>query len=114
MKQLKKSLKPIPLSLRDKKRYVSFTFAEGGKFSEKEVREEVNRVFYHLFGEIGLARKNFQFVSFNEKTQKGILKCRHTEVEDVKAGVLFVKEIGGKPVLPGILRVSGSIGKLKK
>ena len=106
MKNVKTSLKPIPLSMRGKKRYVSFELLSDKKLGEKEVFQAVKQSLLQLYGEIGVACQRPWLISF--KGNKGVLRCALSEVEEVKAGLLFLEKVGQTPVSPKILRVSGS------
>ncbi len=109
----KKSLNPIPLSLRDKKRYLVFELICDKRLNEREVSFELKKNFLKLFGELGLSKMNYQFIQFNEKSNKGILKCRHTALDDLKAGLLLFKEVKGIQVIPKTLKASGTAKKAK-
>jgi RNase P/RNase MRP subunit POP5 len=109
----KKFVNPIPRVLRGKKRYLKFAFLPSKPFSEKSVWSSVSSVFFQLFGEVGLATQKLWLVSWNEDKCEGIVRCSHDSVENVKAGLLFVQEIEGNKVIPVLLKVSGSIKKLK-
>ncbi len=109
----KKSLNPIPLSLRDKKRYLVFELISDQKLAQNSVAFQLKNTLMKLFGELGLSKMNYQFIGFNEKTNKGILKCRHTAVEDLKAGFLMIKEVNGVSVIPKTLKTSGTVKKAK-
>lgn len=106
-------MNPIPLSLRDKKRYLVFELIAEEKLNEKEVSFAVKKNLIKLFGELGLSKMNYQFISFDEKSGKGILKCRHTAVEDLISGVLLLKEVNGIKVVPRTLKISGTVKKAK-
>jgi ribonuclease P/MRP protein subunit POP5 len=107
MKNVKTSLKPIPLSMRGKKRYISFELVSDKRLLEKEVFRAVNQSLLQLYGEVGVARQRPWLVSF--KDNQGVLRCASSEVEAVKAGLLFLEKIASNPVSPKILRVSGSV-----
>ena len=109
----KKSMNPIPLSLRDKKRYLVFELITEQNLFGKDVNFALKNHLLKLFGELGLSKMNYQFIQFNEKSKKGILKCRHTAVDDLKAGVLLLKEVNGIKVLPKTLKTSGTVKKAK-
>ena len=109
----KKSMNPIPLSLRDKKRYLVFELVSDGFLSAKNVSFALKNHFLKLFGELGLSKMNYLFIAFNEKTKKGILKCRHTATDDLKAGVLLLKEVNLLKVIPKTLKTSGTVKKAK-
>lgn len=109
----KKSMNPIPLSLRDKKRYLVFELVAEKNLFGKDVNFALKNHFLKLFGELGLSKMNYQFISFKEKSKKGILKCRHLAVDDLKAGVLLLKEVNGVKVIPKTLKASGTAKKAK-
>lgn len=109
----KLSLKPIPLSLREKKRYIVFELISKNKFNFRDVRSELNRTLFDLFGEKGFSELSFNFILFNEKNNKGIIRCRHIETEKAKTGILFLREINSIHVIPRIIRTSGSLKKAK-
>ena len=109
----KKSMNPIPLSLRDKKRYLVFELISEQTLFERDVSFDLKNLLLKLFGELGLSKMNYQFIGFDEKLKKGILKCRHTAVEDLKAGILLLKEVNGVKILPRTLKTSGTVKKAK-
>ena len=109
----KKSMNPIPLSLRDKKRYLVFELISDKQLYSKEVSFAVKNLLLKLFGELGLSKMNYQFIVFDEKSMKGILKCRHIAVDDLKAGILLLKEINSVKVIPKTLKTSGTVKKAK-
>ena len=109
----KKSVNPIPLSLRDKKRYLVFELISEKNLRESEVSFELKNHLMKLFGSLGLSKMNYQFILFNEKSSKGILKCRHTALGDLKAGILLLKEVNGINVIPKTIKTSGTVKKAK-
>ena len=115
MAEKKKSLKPIPPTLRGKKRYVLFGLvcAEGKTFAEKEVFHSVWNTFSKVFGSAGLAEQKLWLLKWFASEGKGVLRCSLPELEKVKAGLLFLQEVKGVKVVPLVLSVSGSAKKLK-
>lgn len=115
MAEKKKSLKPIPSTLRGKKRYVLFSLvcAEGKTFSEKEVFHAIWNSFSSVFGSHGLAEQKLWLLKWFPSERKGIVRCSLPELEKVVAGLLFVQQVQGVKVVPLVLSVSGSAKKLK-
>ena len=111
--QKKKSLNPIPLSLRDRKRYIVFEVLSEKKFSEQEAMQAMNKTFLQLFGEIGLSKMNYSNVLFDSKNNKGIVKTNNDSLAEARSGILFLKSVAGIEVIPKILYVSGTINKAK-
>lgn len=114
MADSKKSLKPIPPTLRGKKRYVKFEFLCKISLGENDVKKSIWSVFQGIFGERGIADQKLWLIKWYSNTNTGILRCNLKEEENVKAGLLFIQSIVNEPVLPVILSVSGSMKKLKE
>ncbi len=113
MKVEKKKLKPVPLSMRGKKRYIAFEFISKGIVGEREAWGSLEDSFFSLFGEKGVAEQRPKLVSFNPKAGRGVLRCSLGHCEATKAGVLLVRLVGEKPVVPRIFSVSGSLKKAR-
>jgi ribonuclease P/MRP protein subunit POP5 len=107
MKNAKKSLNPIPLSLRGKKRYIAFALECDKTLNESAVSEAIWKSLLQMYGEIGTARQKPWLASYSKN--QGVLRCAHNSVEEVKAGLLFVEKVGESRVIPRILKVSGSV-----
>lgn len=117
----KLSLKPIPPTLRGKKRYISFELrcAEchrekpERRFDETAVSRALWPEFLRIFGELGCAQRKVWLADWNPAKSRGILRCVHKAVDECIAGLQFLREIEGDAVIPKTLKVSGAIGKLK-
>lgn len=114
MKNVKRSMKPIPKSMRGKKRYVLFELVSDERFDEEEVKKALWKTILQLFGELGAAKQKFWFVKWSKPKQRGIVRCALEHTDEVKTGLLFLKEISGKSVVPRTLLTSGNIKKLKE
>ena len=113
MKNVKKSLKALPLSMRGKKRYVLFELFAEKPLSAAVVEKEIMQRFLQIFGSKGIAEQRLQFIGFYGGKNLGIVKCSLEECENVKAGLLFVGKVAGISAIPRIVSVSGSVKKLK-
>ncbi|MCR4368777.1 MAG: hypothetical protein NUV67_02610 [archaeon] len=109
----KKSFKPIPPTMRGKKRYIKFRLICEGKIAERDVRGAIWGVFGQIFGDHGIAGQRLWMANWDFEKNIGILRCSLGPIEEVKAGLLFVRQAGGKEVIPVILGVSGTIKSLK-
>ena len=114
MTQQKKSIRPIPPTYRGKKRYILFELSSKKKINEKGLSRELWNNFLRLFGEAGCAKAKIWLILFDEKKNRGIIRCSNEYCEEVKSGLLFLREIKGAGVIPKILLVSGSLKKLKE
>ena len=113
MANQKLSLKPLKPTLRGKKRYVQFRFFSEKNFDEHSVERGIFSVFLALFGSTGIAKQNLRLIRYNNGTNLGILRCSLQTLNEVKSGLLFLREINNVPVTPKIVSVSGSLKKLK-
>ncbi len=112
MAEAKKSLKPIPPTLRGKKRYVKFELNSDVSLFEKDVKFAIWNTFSRIYGEKGVAEQKLWLIKWFPDKNEGILRCALEKLEEVKAGLLFVKEVQKEPVIPILKKVSGSIKKL--
>ncbi len=109
----KKSLNPIPSSLRGKKRYVKFRFISQKVLIEKDIWASLSSTFQSLFGASGVAEQRLWLVKWFPGKNEGIVRCALAEEERVKVGLLFVQRVDSETVVPTIVKVSGSMKKLK-
>ncbi len=109
----KKSMNPIPSSLRGKKRYVKFALICATPIQEGDAKKALYSTFSQLFGEQGIAEQKLWPIKWRPEKNEGIVRCSLARLEEVKAGLLFIQRAGGQGVVPFIIAVSGSVGKLK-
>lgn len=108
-----KKPKPLPPTMRIKKRYIFFQLSSEKPLNLREVNLALMKEFSYLFGSHGLSKMNLQLIEFNGFTGKGILRCSRNKLEEAKTGLLFIKTITGSAVSPKILKVSGTLKKLR-
>ncbi|QQG40259.1 MAG: ribonuclease P protein component 2 [Candidatus Aenigmatarchaeota archaeon] len=108
--------KTLPPTLREKKRYLAFEI-----ISEKPLRfDAIVDAFWNalltLLGELGTARTNVWFVkdAWDEKRQRGLVRCGHVQVENVRVALALITSIGGVRVIPHSLGVSGTMEGARK
>ena len=113
-KNQKSNLKPIPSTIRGKKRYVLFALHSESRLRPNDVNESLWKVMLNLFGERGVGEQKLWLVLWDERNGRGIARCSYNKVEELKEGILFMKDVKGANVLPKTMKVSGSISKLKE
>jgi len=76
----------------------------------------VTKACLQFLGQLGVARAGPQFLpeSWDKKNKTGIIRIGHKYVNEAKAALALVKEIGEARVTFACLLVSGSIKKLKE
>lgn len=92
-----------------------------GSLTQKDfdIAEVVDAIWQNsmaLFGETG-ASKFSLWVPYNlydRKKRRGIVKCAHTSVEEVRSALAAIRQIGNEPVIVHVLGVTGTILSAKK
>ena len=110
--KIEKSKKAIvPLSKRERKRYVLFEVLNA-EVAEKDFYFGFWIELLSFFGSRGLAEINPKIVLF--KGNKAIVKCKRGKETDLIAGTAFIDKIRNKKVIINPLLTSGTINALKK
>ena len=67
-------------------------------------------------GEMGTSRTNIWFVKdmWEEKNQRGLIRCNHKQVEYVRVALALIDRIGDVQVIPFTLGVSGTMKAAKR
>lgn len=115
-----KLLKP---TMREKNRYIAFKINSKPetKFGREDIIRLTSNACLRYLGELGTSKTSLWLTDWNVAQQKGILKVRHTELDNVKAALALVKETTLKnnkenkiSVQYITLGVSGTIKKTKE
>ena len=109
-------LNTLPPTLRENARYLVFEIISTKDFDISEMVEAVWQSSMTLFGETG-ASKFSLWVPFNlydRQKKRGIIKCAHTSVEEVRSAIAAIQQIGNEPVIVHVLGVTGTILSAKK
>ncbi|MBI4447570.1 ribonuclease P protein component 2 [Candidatus Woesearchaeota archaeon] len=104
-------MKPIPPTLREKKRYVAFEIATDVEMQEKMIKKAVNEAVIRFVGELGMAKAGLRFIEV--KKNKALVMVNHKELDNVKAALTLIKEIDNHNALIKTLGVSGILKKAK-
>ncbi|MBL7206296.1 MAG: ribonuclease P protein component 2 [Candidatus Aenigmarchaeota archaeon] len=101
----------IPASLRQKKRYVYFKIYSQNKIPYENLRNAIWNIFLDYLGELGTAKANIRIVRnlWDPNEQKGIIRCSHRHVDEVKICLGLLHQIGDEKTVFQTLRVSGTI-----
>jgi ribonuclease P/MRP protein subunit POP5 len=97
-------------TMREKRRYVYFTFECNSQLAENEAREELYSAILSFLGELGFSKANPKLVEF--KDNSGVLRCANSEVQRVKAALALKNKIKGENGCIRVLKVSGMVSKL--
>ncbi len=98
-----------------RKRYLLFqTLTLEGKIRGGDIKDVIFDNFKELFGITGLSQADLTFINYDEEKGLGVLRCSHKLLDNVRASIAFIQKADGKNVSLNVLRVSGTIKKLRK
>lgn len=108
-------LNQLPPALRQKGRYLRFKIRSE---EDVELGELVDTVWDKCLSYLGTketSEADFWVIGnqFNEDKQVGIAKVNREKVDDFRASLALIEEIGDEKVIINVRKVSGSLKKLK-
>jgi ribonuclease P/MRP protein subunit POP5 len=101
-------MKLLP-SLKQKKRYIIFQIESEEKFSQSDVKSEVEKALLLFLGQLGIAKSSPMFIKY--KDNKFMLKINHKWVDECKSAMILIKKIKNKPIIIKSIVTSGTIKK---
>ena len=109
----KSRIKPLLPTLRERKRYLAYEVISKDRFNDAvHVNKAILNAANQFLGNIGMAEAGILPIDkWNSNSQRGIMRVNHKHVDDLKASLIFVKNVDDKDV---IVRSVGASGILKK
>ena len=107
-------MKPYPAAMREKRRYILFEVRSEKKPKASEVRRAVTDEVLSLIGSKGSAEAAYQFIDYDEKTMKGIIRVNNRGVDNAIQALTLVREISFNKALVHIIRVTGTVKKARE
>ena len=115
MIQIKKQLKTLLPTLKEKKRYLAFEIVSNHEIKDyKAISEEIMAKSLELIGQLGVAKAGIQPLKDTFKANKGIIKVNVKHVDELKAALTFIKKINNKEVIVKSIGASGILKKAKE
>ncbi len=110
-----KKPKKLPPSLRLKKRYIIF---EAVSEQPIEYGELVNAIWNSLLGFLGDSGTSDARIwiiqnLYDNKNQRGVIRCKHDSVEQVRSALALMGIVGEAKVILRIIGVTGTIKSAK-
>lgn len=105
-------MRPLLPTLKEKKRYVRYRVISARPL-ERDVGGEVLRSLHDTLGVFGAAEAGLLSVSYDVRSQTGIIRCSLAALEKVKASLLMAGYLGRTRVVIRTLRVSGILAKAR-
>ena len=110
---VKRKLKPILPSLREKKRYLVFEVISKGKISFEGVYNAIMNAVLGFLGQFGAAQAGIIMLAdkWDEQHQRGVIKVSHRSVDNLRASLIFINKINNENVIVKSIGVSGILKK---
>ena len=111
---VKTKIKPLLPSLRERKRYLAYEVISKHRFNDAiHVDQAITEAANGLLGSLGRAKAGILTINdqWNANMQRGIMRVNNKHVDDLKASLIFVKNIEGNDV---VIKSVGASGILKK
>jgi len=108
--------KLLPPTMRPNKRYIAFEIISEQPVQYNEFVSAVWNSMFTLLGELGASEANLWFVRnlYDDKNQKGLIKCAHDYVEKMRAVLSLIQIVSETKVIVKILGVTGTIKSAQK
>lgn len=106
----------LPPTLRETPRYMVFEIISKRQISLIEFVDSLWQSSLLLFGEHGVSQFSIWVPSnlYDEKKARGVVKCSHDSVENVRAALSAIKDIRGDAAVIHVLGTTGTILSAKK
>ena len=114
---MKGKIKPLLPSLRDKKRYLAYEVVSKQRFYDAmAVNKAIFSAARDFLGDLGTAKAGILMLNdqWNESMQRGVIKVNNKHVDNLKASLIFVKDIEGKEAVVKSVGASGVLRKLQQ
>lgn len=109
-------LQSLPKAMREKKRYIIFEVLCDRDRELGQVVDAVWDAMLDFLGQEGVAWATPWILGdlFDEKRQRGGVKVNKDEVEEVRAALALVQEIGGEEAALQVLGVTGTMDSARE
>ncbi len=117
LQMAKAKIKPLLPSLREKKRYLAFEVISRYRFNDAvNVSKAISDAANDFLGDFGMAKAGILPLNdkWNENMQRGIMRVNNKHVDDLKASLIFVKNIEGKGAIVKSVGASGILRKAQQ
>ncbi|MFH1591692.1 MAG: Rpp14/Pop5 family protein [archaeon] len=117
MASIRKKIKPLSPTLRERKRYLAFEAITHGSVSDhRSVYQAIEDSVLRLTGSRGLASAGLIPMddSWQQKGQRGLVRVAHTSIDLLKAAMTTITKIDGKDAVVRSLGMSGILKKAKE
>ena len=105
----------LPPSLRGRRRYIVFEVISERGIDKKALLKEILDSIYSLYGDVGASESKLWLIGYDKRkdtdigTGRGILRCAHDKVEEVRAALACIHSVNEAMVGIRVIGISGTI-----
>lgn len=99
---------------RDKRRYLALNITNNQPLNDHAIIDAVQASVFRLFGEYGTSKANIKLIASLPEERQIVIRCSHGMLEKVRAAIVSILELEGKPVAMHVMGVSGTLKALSK
>lgn len=100
----------LPPALRALKRYVVFEVVSDGPVQYEDIVSAVWDSMLSFLGELAASEARIWFINnLYQENQRGVVKCTHDHVEQVRAALSLVSMVGETKAVIRVVGVTGTI-----
>ena len=92
--------------------YMIFPHGYNVEFAE-EIKKAMNSSINELFGIVGLSRIKPKIIEFDQKMQRGIIRCNHSHLREIRAALTLINNISGIELAIHVERISGTLKSIR-
>jgi len=114
---VKKKLKPILPSLREKKRYLVFEVISKKQIDDvSAIYDAVHSSAIELLGNLDTSKAGIMFLKdkYNQNLQRGLIRVNNRYVDHLRSALLMIEKINNDDVIFRSVGVSGILNKAEK
>lgn len=100
-------------SMRDKKRYIAFEVLAENAVTREMATKSIRDAMHQYIGDLGMSQAGLSFLP-DWDANKGILCVNRNSVNEAKASIALVNEVGGKKAAVKSIAVSGILNKARQ
>lgn len=110
-----KKPKPLPSSLRDRRRYIAYEVISQEKILLDDLTNTIWHSVLNFLGEQGTSTTDMWVAkdTYDEERQIGLIRCAHDSVEQIRTSLALIQRIGDTRVVFKILGISGTMNAAK-
>jgi len=107
--------KPLPSSLRGRRRYIAYQVISEDKILLDDLINTIWHSTLNFLGEQGTSKTDIWIAkdTYDEKNQSGLIRCSHDSVEQVRTSLALIERIGDVRVVLKVLGISGTMNAAK-